>query len=187
MKRAVLAVALVAGSSGAATAGGYVGLGLGTGPALDRSNDNTVLTSDAIESDGRSARLIGGFRFGQFAVEAALGGFDAAMQLNTGDSYYSTRIYQGSLSGKYNHPLGDGFEAYGRLGIQRTSLSLDGDSRFDADGTGLMLGAGIEYRIKLTGVSVWVDYQYSRASLDGELVKGDLSARMWTIGATLGF
>lgn len=186
MKRVLVASALVAASSGVASAGGYIGLGIGTGPSLSRDGKNVAITSNEIKSDGRSARLIGGFRFGRFAVEAALGGFDAATQLQTDGSFYESRIYQVSLSGKYNLPLSDGFEAFGRLGVQRTSFSME-DSRFDADGTGLMLGAGIEYRVKATGISVWMDYQYGRATLDGELIAGELSARMWTLGATIGF
>ena len=44
------------------------------------------------------------------------------------------------------------------------------------------------YQIKgLSDASIWIDYQYSRASLEGELTKTDLNAAMWTLGATIGF
>ena len=183
MKRAVLAVALVAASSGVASAGGYIGLGIGTGPAVNSDDYD-------FKVDGRSARLMGGFRFGRISVEAALGGFDQRMQVDpNGGFFYPIRIYQASISGKYNLPLSDGFEAFGRLGLQRSQLTLEGDSRFDASGTGVLAAVGMEYVLPTvaTKASIWIDYQYSRSSLDGEIVKTDLSARQWTLGATIGF
>jgi hypothetical protein len=184
MKRAVLAMALVTVSSGVASAGGYIGLGIGTGPSLSTSND------DRVEADGRSARLMLGYRFGRISVEGAVNGYDMAFGIQT--SLYSSEVRQGSISGKYNHPLADGFEAFGRLGYSKTWFSLKDDDRFDAAGTGIIFGAGIEYRLKLGlagGASLWFDYQYSRAALDGDLaqVRTDLNAAMWTLGATIAF
>src|SRR5688572_11758935 len=128
MKRAVLAAVLVAASSGVASAGGYVGLGIGTGPGLDSDTD-----AGDFSSDGRSARLIGGMRWGRFAVEGAIGGFDANFNVDP------VRVYQVSVSGKFALPIGDGFAPYGRLGIQRTSLNHDNPD-IDASGTGLVVG-----------------------------------------------
>ena len=179
MKRVVLATALVAASSGVASAGGYIGLGIGTGPNLSTSDDARV------ESDGRSARLMLGYSFNRFSIEGAVGGYDMAMQFDT--SLYPVEVRQGSISGKYNLPLSDGFEAFGRIGLNKTWFSME-DSRFDADGSGIILGAGMAYRIRgLSGASIWLDYTYSRAALDGELTKTDLNAAMWTLGATIGF
>jgi hypothetical protein len=180
MKRALLAVALVATTSGVASAGGYLGLGLGTSPSV--SGD-----SGEFDSAGRSARLIGGFHFGRFGVEGSIGGFDAQEKLQA--SWYPSKVYLASISGKYNLPLSDGFEAYGRVGLQRTWFSIENDDRFDASGNGLIAGVGMEYKLdlKATAASIWLDYQYSRASLDGELTKSSLSARMWTIGFSIGF
>jgi hypothetical protein len=186
MNRAALAVALVTASTGIATAGGYVGLGLGTSPAINVSNEETH--RDFV-GDGRSARLIGGFRFGRLAVEGAYGGADHGMQLEPNGTYYPISLRQLSVSGKYNLPLSDGFEAYGRLGLQRTSLTLDGDDRFDASGSGVVAGIGMEYRVPIAGASIWIDYQYSHASLENDngLTKMDLHSRVWTVGATIGF
>lgn len=186
MKRAALAVALVAASTGVTSAGGYIGLGIGTSPALNVSNE---ATHRDFVGDGRSGRLIGGFRFGRFAVEGSYGGADHGMQVESNGTYYPIELRQLSVSGKYNLPLSDGFEAYGRLGLQRTSLTLDGDDRFDASGSGLMAGIGMELRVPVAGASIWIDYQYSRASLENDngLTKMDLHSRVWTVGATIGF
>ena len=186
MKRVLLATALVAASSGVASAGGYIGLGIGTGPSLSTSNDDTV------ESDGRSARLMLGYRFGRFAIEGAAGGYDMAMQLQGGASLYGAEVRQGSISGKFTLPLADGFGAFGRLGLNKTWFSLSSTDRFDASGSGVIVGAGIEYRLDVAlagGLSLWFDYQYSRAALSGDepLVKMDLNAGLWTLGATIGF
>lgn len=179
MKRVALATALVAASSGAASAGGYIGLGIGTGPNLSTSDDARI------ESDGRSARLMLGYRINRFSIEGAVGGYDVVTQIDRG--FYPIKIRQGSISGKYNLPISDGFEAFGRIGLNKTWWSMD-DSRFDADGTGIILGAGMAYQIRgLSGASIWLDYQYSRAGLEGELTKTDLNAAMWTLGATIGF
>lgn len=186
MKRPALAVALVTASTGFASAGGYIGLGIGTAPAINVSNEE--MHRD-FSGDGRSARLIGGFRFGRFAIEGSYGGADHGLQLEPNGTYYPIALRQLSLSGKYNLPLSDGFEAYGRLGLQRTSLTLDGDDRFDANGSGLMAGIGMEYRVPVAGASIWIDYQYSRSSLENDsgLTKMDIHSRVWTLGATIGF
>lgn len=184
MKRAVLAVALVAGSSGAATAGGYVGLGLGTGPAV-----NSDQLSDRLVEDGRSGRLILGHRFGRIAFEGAVGKFDLALSIPNSRATVPYDVYQAQLSGKYNLPLGDGFEAFGRIGLHKQWFTTD-TSELEASGTGLVLGAGFEYRFGtgIGGMSLFVDYQYSRADMSGDQLDfGATSTRMWTIGATLGF
>src|SRR5688572_21609991 len=136
MKVVALAVAMVAASSGIASAGGYVGLGIGTAPVASSDDYD-------FQTNGRSARLLGGFGFGRFSIEAALGGFDERMQVDSnGGFYYSARLYQASLSAKYNLPLSDGFEAFGRLGVQRTQLSRESDpeDRFAASGSGVVAG-----------------------------------------------
>jgi hypothetical protein len=179
MKRAVLAVALVATSSGVAAAGGFVGLGIGTSPGF---------TSDGaeLEGDGRSAKLLVGYRFGRISIEGAIGGWDAALESQ--NSLYSVEMYQGSISGKYSLPLSDGFEAFGRVGLQRTQLNHV-DERFNAEGNGFLVGAGMEFRIPtaVTQASVWLDYQFSRTSLEGELTEAGITTRMFTLGVTIGF
>lgn len=180
MKRAALALALVAASSGVAAAGGYVGLGIGTGPEISTDRDTEYT------SNGRSKRLLGGIRFSRFSVEGAATNFDML-----GPAPHT--VWQASASAKVNFALGDGFEAFGRLGMQKTWVSLDrgrdGDEIYDVEGTGYIAGAGIEYRLNLAAanVSLFVDYQYASADLEGERAKYSLGARMWTLGAILGF
>ncbi len=180
MKRAALAVTLLAMSSGVASAGGYVGLGIGTAPAISTG-------TDADESpDGRSARLLLGSRFGQFSVEGALGGFDTVMLDSRGAIAYD--VYQASIAAKLSLPLGNNFEAFGRVGLHQSWWTAERPEH-EVGGSGLLFGAGFEYRIKavLGQGSLFVDYQYSSADLTGERsTLGDTSVRMWTLGLTVG-
>lgn len=178
MKRAALAVILLAASSGVASAGGYIGLGVGTGPALGSDAGD-----DLFESIGRSGRLVIGSRFSRLSIEGALGGFDMNWA-NTG----KTDVYQGAVAGKLSLPLGDGFEAFGRLGVQRTWLSTDRDET-DLAGNGMLVGGGIEYRFSagIGAASLWLDYQYTSADLESSNGNTlELSARMWTLGISIG-
>ena len=170
MKSLVVAAVLLAGSS--AHAGGYIGLGIGDGQGV--SGDVPL------HANGRTERLIGGFSFGKLAVEGSVA--RAPLYQDGGRDYTATQL---AVLGKYSLPLSDGFEAYGRLGLQR--LSLDGgDPNANADGTGAIGGGGIEYRSKLP-VSFWLDYTLSNASVNGPSFH-DLSVttRQWMIGASLG-
>lgn len=184
MKRAALAVALVAASSGVAAAGTYVGIGIGTAPVISPSD----LEND-LDPDGRSLRGTIGHRFGRFAIEASLAKYDFILADNGGGGPLYEG-YQGTVSAKYGLPLGDGFEVFGRLGLHKQWFGNE-QERFDVSGSGLVLGAGFEYRVKAAlagGLSFFVDYQYSRADLTGETFAfGDTSTRMWTLGATIGF
>lgn len=175
MKRAALAVTILAASSGVASAGTYLGLGLGTAPAIDNQLE--------MDSEGRSVRGLVGHRFGRLAIEGALGNFDGlAMQGAPYDAY------QAQIAAKLSLPLGDGFEAFGRAGLQRTWLSRH-KAELDADGNGYVLGAGFAYRLDI-GVadgSIFVDYQYTNAELDDGLMRTfDYNTRMWTLGLTIG-
>ncbi len=180
MKCAALAVILVATSSGVASAGGYVGLGIGTAPAISTG-------TDAQESpDGRSARLLLGSRFGQLSVEGALGGFDTIISDSRGTIAYD--VYQASIAGKLSLPLGNNFEAFGRVGLHKSWWTNE-RPELEVGGSGLLFGAGFEYRIKTVAGqgSVFVDYQYSSAELKAERsTLGDTSMRMWTLGLTIG-
>lgn len=181
MKRAALAVILLAMSSGVASAGGYLGLGIGTAPAV-----STGIEGQVVSPDGRSARLMLGSRFGQFSVEGALGGFDAVLSDSRGAIAYD--VYQASIAGKLSLPLGNNFEAFGRVGLQKSWWTTE-RPELEVGGSGLLFGAGFEYRIKTVAGqgSVFVDYQYSSAELKAERsTLGDTSMRMWTLGLTIG-
>ncbi|MGN6110913.1 MAG: outer membrane beta-barrel protein [Kofleriaceae bacterium] len=173
MNRTCLAVILIAASSGVASAGGYIGLGIGTAPAVG----SDVMSIDQLPNDGRSGKLLAGARFGQFSVEGAIHGYDLV----------GYRAYQASASGKLSLPLGSGFEVFGRLGLQHTWFD-HANPVYDVDGNGYLLGAGFEYRLNL-GVasgSFWVDYQYNKASLDGDRDRFDVASRMWMLGLSIG-
>ena len=179
MSRTALALVLVAASATAASAGGFVGLGIGTGAAS--SGDFHA------DEDGRSGRLEVGYRFGRISIEGMASRYDMANTIEVRD-YSGTTL---ALAGKYNLPLQDSFEVYGRAGLQRTSLS---DKNYDIEyaGTGFLLGGGAEFRLPVAavGLSLFVDYTIQHAGLKTE-VYGDqsfgLTSRIWTLGATLSF
>ena len=185
MKRAALAVALVSALSGTASAGTYIGLGIGPAPTV--STTSTPDAENAVLGHGRSGRLILGQRFGRFAIEGALGKFDLELADNGGQGPIYT-VYQAQVAGRYGLPLGDGFEVFGKLGLQKQWFNNE-RSEFDVSGSGLLLGAGAEYRIPTgAAVSIFIDYQYSRGDVNGDRLKfGETSTRLWTLGATIGF
>jgi len=175
--RPLLAVALVAAAASTASAGPYLGLGIGT--SASPSGDLEMTSSDG----NRTGRLILGTSFGRFSVEGAGSRFSV---------YRGKYPYDGSqlaVAGKYSLPLGDQFEAFGRLGLQRTWLSTD-VNQADWQGNGWLAGAGFEYRFKVSGVgaSAFVDYQYANANLVDQRstnVERGMGVGMWTLGATV--
>jgi opacity protein-like surface antigen len=178
MKRAVLALALVAATSSIASAGRYLGIGVGTNAVTEGK--------DQLSNDGRSARLIGGMRWGQLSIEGMFSGYGVALADRSGATPLDA--YQVSVAGKYNLPLGNAFEAYGRAGLQHTWVSGEVPI-YGASGNGFLLGAGFEYRLK-TGIasgSVWVDYQINKAQLTGDRFTYDATTRQWTLGLSVGF
>lgn len=187
MKRAALLAALLAATPSAASAGAYVGLGIGT---------NEVSGSDRLVDDGRSLRLLVGYqfrplRFGSFAVEGSIGGYGLGLLDRT--SVVEIDATQFSLAGRFNLPLPNNFQAFGRLGVHHTSASA-ANSIYDTSGNGPLVGLGIEYRFDVgvgTGASVGIDYQLNKVELSGARFQNgtafDVLERQWTLGATLGF
>jgi hypothetical protein len=95
--------------------------------------------------------------------------------------------YQASAALKVSFPLGNNFEAFGRGGLQHSWIrSARSDN--NVDGNGYLLGAGFEYRLNLLigQGSLFVDYQYNKATLTGDRLRFDQSTRMWTMGLTVG-
>jgi hypothetical protein len=178
--RSLIAVAIVAASAIAAaptaSAGTYLGLGIGT--AASPGGDIPMTSSDG----NRSGRLILGTRFGHLSVEG------------TGERYGFFRgvaVYQGNVLGaalKYSLPLGNNFEVFGRGGLERTWLSTDNPAGLA--GNGWLVGAGFEYRLNLgvTGASVFVDYEHTDTSLVNQSdmkATRDETIGLWTAGVTL--
>jgi hypothetical protein len=178
MSRTALALVMVAASATAASAGGFVGLGVGTGAASSADFD--------IDENGRSGRLMLGYRFGRISVEGMGTRYDMiAPDLH---EWQGTTL---AIAGRYNFGLGDNFEVFPRLGLQRTSLS-DQVATDDWAGTGFLVGGGAEYRIPLaaTTLSVFVDYSILRTTMTNDIrpgVEAGITSRIWTLGAMLSF
>lgn len=177
MKRAAyLAAAGLMTISTTASAGGYLGLALGTEPSTNDAMHNVA------QPLGRSLRGMVGFRFANVSVEGGLNGF------NVGTQHGDQSVYQGSVALKLNIPIANNFEAFGRGGIERTWLSL-GDSARDLQGDGWLFGGGFEYRINavLANASIFVDYMYHRTDLTNNAgTIHDASTGMWGLGFTIG-
>jgi hypothetical protein len=185
MKRLALAVILVATLSSAASAGTYIGLGIGTSPAM---NDGDV-KAHYFAPEGRSGKLLLGQRWGQISVEGSLGGFSVVQE---NDGVFGKAIgtaYQASVSLKGTLPLGNSFHAFGHAGLQHMWITDDADDSFSASGNGYVLGAGIEYRLNLGlgAGSIFIDYGVGNANLTGPRRPDEtgVSTRMWTLGLTL--
>jgi hypothetical protein len=160
-----------------ASAGTYIGLGIGTGPNTSDSQNNNY------SSDGRSGRLAVGFAFGRLAVEGAYSGYSAVIgDTRSMAGQFDSRTLQVAL--KYNLPLADHFELFGRGGLLRTDLSWkDGGGSWSGDG--YTLSAGVEYRLPAFG-SLFVDVTRNQASLDnGSPTAVDQTASMFTLGVNI--
>ncbi len=178
--RSLLAIAVLAVTGPVASAGTYIGLGIGTAPSI--GND----TIPRPANDGRSGRLLLGQSFqlpiGRLAIEGEANRFDF---LFNGEGYDSTML---GVDLKYSFPLGNSFDVYGRAGLQRTWLSADDSTRgiYAGAGDGLYFGLGFEYRIAVFG-SLFVDYerQSSTIDMDESSTSYGQTAGMFTLGATI--
>jgi hypothetical protein len=172
--RSLLVLAILA-TGPVASAGTYIGLGVGTAPSV--GNDSIP----GAGAETRSYRGLLGYSFGHLAIETELNHFDSA--LNT-ESYGWTMLGVGL---KYGIPLGYGFDVYGRAGLQRTWLSADDSTRgiYAGAGDGLYLGVGVELRV-LPMASVFVDYERQSATIDAvQPTSYGVSAGTFTLGAIL--
>lgn len=176
MKSALLVAIGVLAISGTASANSYLGLAVGTKPSIN----------DGLESVarpyGRSLRGLAGLRFGNVSLEGAVNGFNA--DTNRGEQ----TVYQASASLKLSFPLSDGFEAFGRAGVERTWLDLD-DDVYNLEGDGFLLGGGVELRINalVSNASVFLDYTVHRVTLKDTRDSVDATSGMFGVGVTLGF
>ena len=172
MKSLPLVALLLGATASAAHAGGYVGLGVGDGIAATGDLDYSA--------EGRTLKLIGGFAFGKLAIEGSAQRAPVRMDAN-GRDYDMLQL---GLVGKYSYPLSDGFELYGKLGVNRTSLGHADEA--NVPGSGLMAGGGVEYRSKLP-VTFWIDYSLANATLAMQgYNETELTTRQWMLGVSLG-
>ena len=177
MLRSVLVLILVAGTAGSASAGGYLGLGVGNGASSGGDID--------LETDGRTIRLMGGYRFGRFAVEGLGTRYDLVR--SDGHEYTGTTV---GVAGRFNFSLGYNFELYGRAGLQYTQLDPKVYEE-TYNGFGILIGPGVEYRIPLgtMALAFYVDANVQYASVKNEFSDEglDLTQAWWTLGAMFYF
>jgi hypothetical protein len=176
MKRLTGAALVLCATASTASAGAYIGLGIGT--SARASSDMTTM-----EGDGRSGRLMLGWRIGRFGIEGSGTRYDVWV---AGAPFESTQL---AIGGKYGLPIGNNFEIFGRGGLQRTSLSALSSGGYEAAGGGFYLGLGIEYRLPIAavGASLFMDYQRAWTTFDNGMGEYDGVAGIWTLGAMLSF
>jgi hypothetical protein len=165
-------------SSGVASAGWFAGLGIGPSANVNGTSE--------VDSGGRSARLLGGMRWGKLAVEGSITGQTLRFLDNILGEFDTKEL---AIAGKYNFPLGSNFEVFAKAGLHRTWLSHEQDPAYDASGNGLLVGGGFEYRITTPAVSgsLFVDYTHYAADVTGDRYGyyGD-GVGMWMLGFTVG-
>jgi hypothetical protein len=168
--------AIVMFVSTTASAGTYLGLGIGTGGSVNGDFDQSI----GLQQDGRSGRLMVGYAFGRFAVEGLGTSYDLDRATTT-----TFNVKQAAVAAKYNYPLGDNFEVFGRAGLARTWLTGDGEF----DGNGYLIGAGFEYRLKLAiaAGTIFIDWTRTTTTLDdgSGAYMYETAPSMWTAGLTV--
>jgi hypothetical protein len=177
--RLAIGAVILASMTSVASAGTYLGLGIGS-----ESNGHAT-RSDGVDSGelagyGRSGRLIVGFGlFSKLALEAQGSRFDVMFG---GSPYQAT---QAALALKLGLPLGSNFHFVAKGGVERTWLT-DG-AQMDFAGNGLLLGGGFEYHLNLglTAAAIFVDYQRASSGFSNPTVAFDGVTSMWTLGATV--
>ncbi len=182
MIRALAIAAVLAATAHTASAGVYGSLGVGNTGVDDSANTFT--------QDSRSVRVAGGYQFMEYlGAEAGFMGYDAVDKFG---QYGSQELY---AAGLFHWPIADGFEVFGRLGVEHTSLSrANAPNAATFAGNGYLYGAGFEYKIKIPNMplphlSVWVDYTRNNSSLFANSATtqfDDFGVSMWTLGVTVG-
>lgn len=179
MKTALVLAGCLAISS-PAWAGGYLGVAVGSSPGI---NDEFVQSEG--QPVGRSLRGLAGIRFGHLSLEGALNGF-TVLTNNAGEQ----TAYQLSGAAKLNLPLGNGFEAFARAGLERTWLNRSDavNQAVDLMGDGYLVGGGFEYHLDalIANASLFIDYNVHHATLDSPQMTVDATERIWGLGVLIG-
>ncbi len=179
MRTALVTAVTLASLTSVASAGTYIGLGIGSEARGDaEANGQSIGTMDGYE---RSGRLMLGQRISKLSVEGQLSRFDQGLGVGT---YEGT---QAAILAKLSLPLGSGFEFFAKGGLQRTWLNHS-EPALDAAGSGLIFGGGFEYRLDLTvtSASIFVDYQRASSDFSSDYpMQWEGTSSMWTLGATV--
>ena len=180
MIRALAVVFVLAATAHSASAGVYGSIGIGS---TDVSDDKGSFTQNS-----RTLRFAAGYRLSNlFSAEGGVMGYRVAngpVGLD-GREFYAAGLLHCSL--------GNNFEIFGRLGVQRTGVAPNtNDGSFT--GTGYLAGVGVDYEIKLPTVpqiaraALWIDYNRSGTTLQRDAsLSHDYAVGMWSLGVTLGF
>lgn len=182
MLRTAAAALVIAATSSVASAGTYVGLGIGTAAGGSWEHNQLELQGD-VDGFERSGRLVLGMRMSKLSVEGQASQF--ALTFGDPSEFQGTQVGVGL---KLNVPLGDNFEIYPKGGLARTWLTGRGTVMDDYAGSGWFLGAGVEYRLSfaVTAASLFLDYQRTQTTFGSDSQYDfDSSFGMWTLGATL--
>lgn len=181
MMRLGLAVVTLASLTSVASAGTYIGVGVGSESSggAERPDGSDAGTMDGY---GRSGRLMVGSRFSKLSIEGQASRFGVTFDSS---EYEATQI---AAALKLSIPLGNNFEFFAKGGLERTWLNNGPTEMHDAAGNGLLLGAGFEYRLSLgvTAASIFVDYQRASSGFENDyMLTWDGVTSMWTLGATV--
>ena len=177
MKCACLAAFLVAASATAASAGTYVGLGIGSSASV--GSNTLAVTGDG----GRSERFVLGESFGRLSIEGAGTRFGAR---HRAIGYDDTTV---ALAARLTFPVSGPIAVFGRGGLERTWLSPGPQNMTSYAGNGYLLGAGIEYDFHVSilgGGAIFADYERTDSTFQSAAGSPfDYNASMWTLGVTL--
>ncbi len=168
----LLTTALLASAS-VASAGTYVSLGLGGTPS-PQGTLKIAASSGSSDVEQRRAGL--GFSFGQLAIEATA----ARYALGSG---HATAV---GVHARLGIPIEGGFGAYARVGVERAWLT-DLAPRLGDSADGMVGGVGLEYRLRaplLGQAAIWAEVSQDQLTFADDSKGG---ARMWTLGASVGF
>jgi hypothetical protein len=166
-----LATALLIASVSTASAGSYVSLGLGGDPVLQ----GELMTAADGDGDGGNGRLALGQSFGRLALEGSLSRFALATDEATAAGVHA----------RLTLPIDGAFGVFGRLGLERVWLGAEGDRIGDDTADGYVGGLGLEYRLKaplLGETALWGEMSQDKL----ETAAGDVGARLWTLGVSVG-
>jgi hypothetical protein len=179
MKSVLASVVLVAALAPAASAGTYVGLGIGTSASTDGALAD-------FGSDGQhSGRLVLGQRFGVVSIE---GGFnDYGLTTSRGTVEWDALSL--GAAAKLDLPFTPVVSGYVRLGLEHTWIRTDAAGATGYDGNGWTGALGAEYRLDalISNASVWLDYSRHSTNLTrGNTADAQATANMWTLGFSIG-
>lgn len=158
-----------------AAAGSYISLGIGnqadTAGALDGARGS---------APGRSGRVALGQRIGPLALEAGLFGTELPARLG----YSGTALVSAAAEVKYHISLAGGLELYGKGGLNRGWVGMEGQGVVDT-GSGYTIGSGLQFGISgpLGNAAIWLDYTFQAIELDSG---GNSTLGMANLGLSAG-